>query len=131
MLNDDVGYNVSPSSWDSYPTIGRSGTYITDQQAITDILGPLNTAGETFITIEQQSQLEAAMGLQPGSLAGGFKVRQVTGITEMSPRSPLEGNKLFQGAGQHLPGGGPEMVVDSIPTTDTTSVTTITTVRVK
>jgi filamentous hemagglutinin len=131
MLNDDVGYNVSPSSWDSYPTIGRSGTYITDQQAITDILGPLNSAGETVITAAQEAQLEAAMGLESGSLADGFKVRQVTGIADMTPRSPLKGNDYFQGPGQHLPGGGPEMVIDSIPTTDTTNVTTITTVRVK
>jgi filamentous hemagglutinin len=108
MLNEDVGYNVSPSGWDSYSTIGKNGTYLTDQQAITDILGPLNSTGETTITAEQAARLEMAMGLEPGSLTDGFKIREVTGITDMSPRSPLEGNQFFQPGGKHLPGGGPE-----------------------
>lgn len=56
-------------------------------------------------------------------------------ITEMSPRSPLEGNQWFLGPGQRLPGGAPEMVVDSIPTADmnttATSVKTILHVKVR
>ncbi|WP_200866793.1 hypothetical protein [Pseudomonas syringae] len=55
----------------------------------------------------------------------------ISSITGMSPNSPLQGNEYFQGAGQHLPGGGPEMVIDSIPTVDSAKVKTITTVIVK
>lgn len=55
------------------------------------------------------------MGLQPGSMANGFKVRQVDGVTEMSPNSPLQGNEYFQCAGQPLPEGGAEMVNHPIP----------------
>jgi RHS repeat-associated protein len=131
MLDADQGFNVSPVSWDKYPTIGRNGSYITDLQGITDITGPLNAGGVTTISTPQAAQLEQAMGLERGSLADGFKVRQVDGITGMSPRSPMEGNQYFQGAGQHLPGGAPEMVVDSIPTTDSANVSTITTVNVQ
>jgi filamentous hemagglutinin len=131
MLDANTGFNVSPTSWDSYPSIGRNGTYITDRQAITGITGSLNLGGETSITSSQAAQLEQAMGLQPGSLANGFKVRQVDGITGMSPQSPLEGNQYFQGGGQHLPGGGPEMVIEPISTTDSGNVKTITTVKVK
>jgi filamentous hemagglutinin len=43
----------------------------------------------------------------------------------------LQGNEYFQGAGQHLPGGAPEMVIESIPTVDSAKVKTITTVIVK
>ncbi len=71
------------------------------------------------------------MGLQPGSMANGFKVRQVDGIRKMSPHSPLQGNEYFLGAGKHLPGGSPEMVINSIPTIDSVNVKTITTVIVK
>lgn len=131
MLDANTGFNVSPTSWDNYPTIGRNGTYITDQQAITNLTGPLNAGGETVITSSQAAQLEQAMGLQPGSLANGFKVRQVSGITDMAPRSPMEGNQYFQGPGQHLPGGGPEMVIESISTIDSANVKTTTTVKVK
>ncbi|WP_167359967.1 hypothetical protein [Pseudomonas cannabina] len=53
------------------------------------------------------------------------------GITEMSPNSPLQGNEYFQGSGQHLPGGAPEMVIESNPTVDSAKVKTITTVIVK
>lgn len=49
----------------------------------------------------------------------------------MSPNSPLQGNEYFQGAGMHLPGGGPEMVIESISTVDSAKVKTITTVIVK
>lgn len=131
MLEENQGFNVSPVSWDGYPTIGRNGTYISDQQAVTSITGPLNAGGETVITSSQATQLEQAMGLQPGSMANGFKVRQVDGITEMLPRSPLDGNEYFLGGGQHLPGGAPEMVIESIPTVDSENVKTITTVIVK
>lgn len=131
MLEENQGFNTSPIGWDNYPTIGRNGTYITDREAISSITGPLNIGGETVITRAQATQLEQAMGLQPGSMANGFKVRQVDGINEMSPNSPLQGNEYFQGAGQHLPGGGPEMVIESIPTVDSAKVKTITTVRVK
>jgi len=50
------------------------------------------------------------MGLVPGTLQDGFKVRQVIGIKDMRPTSPMEGNQYFQGPGNHLPGGAPEMV---------------------
>lgn len=128
---NDTGYNVSPAAWDNYPTIGRDGTYLTDEAAITDILGPMNSGGETVISAAQASQLELAMGLQRGSLSDGFKIRRVTGINAMSPRSPTVGNEYFLGAGQHLPGGGPEMVVNAIPTVDSQGVTTITSVVIR
>lgn len=131
ILEENQGYNVSPISWDNYPNIGRNGTYITDKEAISSITGPLNIGGETVITKSQAAQLELAMGLKPGSMASGFKVRQVDGVAEMSPYSPLQGNEYFQGAGKHLPGGGPEMVVESIQTIDSGKVKVITTVIVK
>lgn len=131
MLENNQGFNVSPIGWDEYPTIGRNGTYISDKEAISSITGPLNIGGETVITKSQATQLEQAMGLQPGSMADGFKVRQVDGIREMLPHSPLQGNEYFLGAGNHLPGGGPEMVINSIPTIDSINVKTISTVIVK
>lgn len=71
------------------------------------------------------------MGLKPGSLQNGFKVREISDITSMNPRSTLEGNEYFLGPGQHLPNGAPEMVINSVPTIDNESVTTILTVLVK
>ena len=32
MLTRNVGYNVSPTAWDQYPTIGRAGTFVTDKK---------------------------------------------------------------------------------------------------
>lgn len=34
----------------------------------------------------------------------------------MQPRSPLNGNDYFLGPGQHLHGGAPEMVINSVAT---------------
>jgi hypothetical protein len=131
MLQDNVGYNISPLSWNQYPTIGLNGTYLTDQAGITNYFGNLAGQSEVTITSYEAAQIESGMGLVPGSLQDGFSVRQVTGITDMSPNSPLEGNAYFQGPGNHLPNGSPEMVVQPIPTVDNSNVTTILTVHVK
>jgi hypothetical protein len=130
LLDENVGYNVSPTGWDRYPTIGRKGTYLTDQEAISSVVGEAKGSVAT-ISKERADALEQAMGLEPGSLAKGFKIRRVEDIATLAPRSPLEGNSLFLGPGRHLPGGGPEIVVDSIPTTDSATVKTLTTVLVQ
>ena len=74
--------------------------------------------------------MEKDMGLVPGSLQDGFKVRQINGLQNLEPRSPMEGNQYFLGPGNHLPGGAPEMVVNSVPTKDNDFVTTIMNVKV-
>lgn len=70
-------------------------------------------------------KLEEAFGLEKGALQEGFKIREVSNIREKLSRSPLEGNQYFLGGGQHLPGGAPEMVIDSIPTVDSDGVKTL------
>ena len=74
--------------------------------------------------------MESAFGLEPKSLDGGFKIREVTSIQVMAPRSPLEGNRFFEGPGMHLPGGAPELVIDSIPTIDVPQVKMITQIKI-
>ncbi|MGN7985008.1 hypothetical protein [Burkholderia sp. 22313] len=58
-------------------------------------------------------------------------MRQVNGLQNLEPRSPMEGNQFFRGPGNHLPGGAPEMVVNSIPTTDNDYVKTLVDVKVR
>ncbi|MDW2982548.1 MAG: DUF6861 domain-containing protein [Rhodanobacter sp.] len=131
MLVDNVGYNVSPTSWDQYPTIGRNGTFVSDRKALTDILGDMDGRSDITLTRVQAMKMEGELGLEPGSLQDGFKIRRVTGLMDMTPLSPLEGNAYFLGPGNHLPGGGPELVVRSIPTTDTATIKTILNVKVR
>ena len=125
MLDKNVGYNVSPESWFSkYTHIGRGGTFVTDKKAVSDVLGHARPgrynvaqkAGPGRISRKQARDLERELGLDPGSLGQGFRITRVQGIEDMSPRSPLKGNRFFKGPGEGLPGGGPEMVVDSIST---------------
>lgn len=128
MLDADVGYNVSPeSTFANYPSVGRSGTFVTDGRAVSDAIGHTGgsarystgltgNASRGRISYFREWRAERALGLERGSLRGGFRVTEVQGITGMSPRSPLTGNPYFQGGGQGLPGGGPEVVVDPIPT---------------
>jgi hypothetical protein len=42
----------------------------------------------------------------------------------------ITGNAYFKGPGQHLPDGSPELVINSIPTTDNKTTKTILTVKV-
>ncbi|RYY76051.1 MAG: RHS repeat protein [Gammaproteobacteria bacterium] len=130
MLKQDVGYNVSPIGWDAYPSIGREGSFISDKQSVTDILGNIDSVSILTIDKSKVIQLENAFGLEPGSLQDGFKIRQVNNIGLRAPRSPMEGNRFFLGAGNHLPGGAPEMVVNSIPTVDGNGVFTLVEVKV-
>ncbi|EBS7635149.1 DUF4150 domain-containing protein [Salmonella enterica] len=115
MLQDDVGYNISPKSWDQYPAIGRDGTFVTDKEGALKYFSGIEN-GEVTISKSLASTIEKDMGLYPGSLSDGFNIRKVDGISNMQPRSPLSGNDYFLGPGQHLPGGAPEMVINSIPT---------------
>lgn len=128
MLDDNVGYNISPVTWDKYPTIGRSGTFVTDRQGATDYFAGYEGQSEITVPRSVISIIERDMGLEPGSLSDGFKVREISDIRNLSPSSPLEGNSYFRGPGQHLPGGAPEMVIRSVPTTDSDQVSTVLTV---
>lgn len=129
MLKDDVAYNISPTEWDQYPSIGRNGSFVTDRQGISDVIGDFDDLSE--ISSSQARQLETAFGLEPKSLDNRFKIREVTGIQSRLPSSPLEGNRFFEGPGMHLPGGALELVVTSIPTIDAPGVRTITQIGIK
>jgi RHS repeat-associated protein len=130
MLINNVGFNISPINWDAYPTIGRAGSFISDLQSVTSIIGDINSLPKITINKSVAIRLEVAFGLEPDSLQEGFKVRQVDDLLKRNPRSPMEGYRFFLGAGNHLPGGAPEMVIDSIPTEDEVGVTTLTEVIV-
>jgi len=128
MLRKDAGYNISPEAWfRDYPTLGLSGTFLTDYRAVGNVLGPVR-ANRKFtlglftdnsrnqISYFKAWRLERALGLDRGTLKDGFRFTRVPRILGRAPRSPLEGNDYFLGPGKGLPGGGPEIVIDPIPT---------------
>ncbi|MGK9232532.1 hypothetical protein KXS07_11405 [Inquilinus limosus] len=129
MLRSNVGYNVSPTSFDKYDRLGRSMTYVTDQKAIVDVIGPLSE--RMTITSSQAAKLEQALGLTENSLQKGFKVRRIEDIINRDPVSPTVGNDLFKGPGEHLPGGGPEIGLGQTAPTSGPGVDTISTVDVE
>ncbi len=130
LKKSNEGYNISPQSWDAYPAIGRDGTFISDKQGVMKYFSHAGNLKEITITRAKARVIERDMGLYKDSLAGGFKVRKISGIRDLEPRSPLSGNDYFKGPGQHLPGGAPEMVINSQPTTDNSVVNTILKVNV-
>lgn len=132
LLKNNIGYNVSPKSWDSHPTIGKKGTYVTDKEAIESAIGKIRiTGGHATISKQESAKVETALGLKPGTLSQGFKIREINGISSRDPRKPRDGNRYFQGHSNHLPGGGPEMVIKSIRTKDGDGVRTILQVEVQ
>ncbi len=127
-----MAYNVSPISWDVYQYIGRETTFITDREAITDILG--NICEQMSISTQEATCLETALGLKKGSLQKGFKIREInlTGMPSERIRIPERGNKHFLGKGKGLPGGGPELELQPrISTKDNAEVRTIALVHVE
>ena len=127
MLARNIGYNVTPEHvFQQYSQVGRSGTFVTDYQAISDAAG--NLAANRAYTVElfqdsvantvswrQAQQLETVLGLDVGSLSEGFRITEVPGLQNLNPRPPTFGNQFYR-PGQGLPGGGPEMIVKPIPT---------------
>ena len=132
LRNSPTAYNVSPISWDVYQYIGRETTFITDREAITDILG--NLCEQMSVSTQEATRLETALGLKEGSLQNGFKIREIS-LTGMPPeriRVPERGNKHFLGKGKGLPGGGPELELQPrISTKDNAEVRTIALVHVE
>jgi hypothetical protein len=117
LLDGAPGYNVSPEGWfGRYPTLGNGRSFISDKRAISDIIGDFEGAGDVVtISADRAAALERAMGLQPGSLADGFRISRVDDVAARSPGSPTAGNQYFLGPGNGLPGGGPELTIDPIP----------------
>ena len=68
------------------------------------------------ISLYKSWQLEKALGLKARSLIPDFRFTRIPNINKLHLRSPLDGNSLFLKPGQGLPGGGPELIIDSIPT---------------
>ena len=113
----DTGVNITPmSTANTYRLIGANGTFVTPISSMESILGPINSvAKEITISRAQATALEYSLGLKPGSLEPSNVLSIVGDVATRAPRSPLSGNLLFQGPGQGLPGGGAELVIDSIP----------------
>ena len=126
MLEKNAGYNISPENWFSdFNSIGREGTFITDYRAIGEILGPVRADTQfnigyftrgNIVSYFKIGKLEQTLGLEYGSLSGGFRFSRISKIDQMHPRSPLVGNSLFTKPGQGLPRGGPELVIDPVST---------------
>jgi len=123
LLDSNQGYNISGAADEiKYPdsTIGGSGTYITDRRAFEDTLGALPGNGGTVrVTRAQLDELEANLGLRPGSLEGGSVIRKIDNVRDAAPSSPHgpaggpPGNEYFRGSGMHLPDGSPEIVIEA------------------
>ncbi len=105
-----------------YPEIGKSGTFITSEQTISQVIGIFQGRGTITLSQAEAVALEKALGLKPGSLADGFRISKITGINEMDISYPVEGNQYFLGPGKGLPGGGPELKINPSMPTDNTSI---------
>ena len=127
MMEKNAAYNVSPEAWfREFDAIGKYGTYVTDYRAIAENIGPIKANAKIDVGFFSRGnkvsyfrvrKLEKALGLDPKSLTEGFRLTRVPNILERHPRLPIDGgNGYFLGGGKGLPGGGPELVIDSIPT---------------
>jgi filamentous hemagglutinin len=104
------------STANTYRFIEANGTFVTPLSSIGSVIGPISpTATEITISQAQATALENALGLNPGSLESSNVLSVVSDVSSRAPRSPLSGNNYFLGGGQGLPGGGSELVIDSIP----------------
>ncbi len=125
MLRTDTGFNVSPEQWfEDFSSIGRNGTFITNEITIETIISKFDGQGKIQISIAEATALEEALGLTPMSLSKGFRISKIINIKDMNPIFPVEAeNPYFLGPGKGLPGGGPElMVTPSLPMNSTNIV---------
>lgn len=85
---------------------------MTDAQAFEEILGSFPQKGGVIrVHRDQLDSLQEGLSLTE-QLDSGSVIRQIGLRDEVSPASPLVGNDLFRGPGNHLPSGAPEIVVN-------------------
>ncbi|MBK9694669.1 MAG: hypothetical protein IPO76_04640 [Elusimicrobia bacterium] len=116
LLGGSPGVNITPrSSALKYERIGSGNrTFLTDIQAVETIIGPLSKE-RIKITKTQARVLERELGLNRNYLESKNIIYIVNEINNRAPASPIRGNNYFQGAGKGLPGGGPELTINGIP----------------
>lgn len=117
MLEQNVGYNVSPDNWfTDYPTIGPRGTYITNESAIRNVIGEFEGKGIIRISRADAEALAMALGVEPTQFVGRLRISKITSLDNLDISYPLDGNEYFWGPGKGLPGGGPELkITPSLP----------------
>jgi hypothetical protein len=110
----------------NYPgsTIGLKSTFITNEVAISDIIGDFHGTKAIYITFDQAEALENALGLQSGTLVkNGFRISKISNLGNLDLSYPLEGTPpLFLGPGQGLPGGGTEITINPPVSMDSPNV---------
>jgi hypothetical protein len=117
LITEGPGVNVTPVDNifnPAYTTIGRNGrTYVTDLQAIEDVIGNFRNVGSEVIEITpaQLQQLKQVVGRE---LASQNVISIVDDIASRAPGAPMTGNAQFIGAGKGLPSGAPELTIDGI-----------------
>ena len=116
ILSNDAGFNVTPESvFTDYPgsTIGLKSTFITNEAAITKVIGDFHGTKTIYITYDQAVSLETALGLESGTLVDGLRISKISNLGSMDLTYPLKANNpLFRGPGQGLPGGGTEITIN-------------------
>jgi hypothetical protein len=134
ILRQDAGYNVTPEYvFADYPgsTIGLKSTFITDESAISDIIGNFHRAKTIYVSLNQAIALETALGLKPGTLIDGFRISKISNLNSLDLSYPLKGTEpLFLGPGKGLPGGGTEITINPPVLMDSPNVVDQITVKV-
>lgn len=104
MIADNVGFNFSPLAWDAYPTIGRSGTFVSDRQAVSSYFGNISGQTEVEISGARAAQIEQDMGLVPGAriVAEGGNLAP-SAISDLRAISATEANAPFLAKGWSAP----------------------------
>jgi hypothetical protein len=117
LIAEGSGVNVTPV--DSilnpvYSTIGKGGrTFVTDLQAIEEVIGDFRSAGSDVIEVTpaQLRQLEKVLGRK---LSSQNVISVVDDIASRAPAAPMSGNTQFTAPGSALPTGAPELTIDGI-----------------
>jgi hypothetical protein len=116
ILSKDAGYNLTPEEvFMRYPgsTIGLKSTFITNEAAISGIIGDFHGTKIIYITFDQAVALEDALGLPPKTLVDGFRISKISNLDNMNLSYPADGtNEFFLGSGKGLPGGGAEITIN-------------------
>jgi len=112
-----AGVNITPRSVaNDFQFIGRGNrTFVTQPNAVENVIGPLSSGNRMTISAQQARQLESTIGLRPNSLEARNILSIVDDVPSRAPASPISGNSLFQGGGAGLPGGSAELTIQGIP----------------
>jgi hypothetical protein len=113
VLQDDIGYSIQPATDPVGGARDGAKTRISDKAFVDRILAmPRDDGGR--LQAQDAATLERELGLDPGTLQGGFSIIRIDKLSSRNPSMAETGTVLHRAGSMQSTGRHPELTVDTV-----------------